>query len=273
LRAPNLDVQPSPEIEARVAVEVAQANLVLATLNTQNVVASPYLVSAIYYHEGFLDDFPVDRTSAGPERRIIGQISRLVTREKKEQFVRVLHQRWMESRGETPERSVLPVVYKVASGRRNHRYAIDLFAPEGAPVFTVSRGIAVLAERDWTADDPFSTTSRKGGNTVIVFDPDHDRFYRYCHLSTTQVSAGSAIAAGEVIGTVGHTGLNASQPGHGRHLHFESNEYRDGRVQAMDYARLRTLLHQFRSSSGAVEGGEQSVRVRRTTGRRAALKR
>ena len=33
------------------------------------------------------------------------------------------------------------------------------------------------------------------------------------------------ITAGVKIGTVGHSGTNASKPGHGEHLHFEINKY------------------------------------------------
>ena len=138
-------------------------------------------------------------------------------------------------------------------GGRSHKYAIDLFAHEGTAVYAVSRGMVVLADRDWSSDSLFSTTSRKGGNAVIVFDPDHDRFSRYCHMSTVQVSAGERVAAGQIVGTVGHSGLNASQPGHGHHLHFETNEYLQGHIRALDYRRLRTMLRQWRSSFGVRE--------------------
>jgi len=246
----SLDVQPTPEIETQVAEEVAKARRILDDLNTDNLLASPYLVSAIYYHDGFLTDFPVDRSSADPERRIIGQISNMLSAERKALFMRLLHEVWARSDPAGPERSAEPVAYSASGGGSgSHRYAIDLFAPEGAPVYTVSRGIVVLADRDWSPASLFSTTSRKGGNAVIVFDPDHDRFYRYCHLSTVQVSAGELLAAGRIVGSVGHSGLNASQPGHGRHLHFEMNEYLEGHVRAIDYRHLRTMLRQWRSSS------------------------
>ena len=146
-----------------------------------------------------------------------------------------------------------PVDYSASSaGRRTHQYAVDLFAPEGASVRAVSRGVVVLADRDWSRANLFSTTSRKGGNAVIVFDPDHDRFYRYCHMGTVLVSAGELVAAGQIVGNVGHSGLNASQAGHGRHLHFETNEYLQGHVRALDYRRLRTMLRQWRATSANV---------------------
>jgi murein DD-endopeptidase MepM/ murein hydrolase activator NlpD len=234
-----------------VADEVAKAGQILENLDTSNLLASPYLVSALYYHDGFLTDFPVDRSAAAPERRIIGQISQLLSSEQKARFMRLLHEVWEKSESRAPERSAEPVAYsRAGGGRRSHHYAIDLFTPEGAPVRAVSRGIVVLADRDWRPDDLFSTTSRKGGNAVIVFDPDHDRFYRYCHMSTVEISAGDAVAAGQNIGRVGHTGLNASQAGHGRHLHFETNQYRNGHVRAFDYRQLRDLLRRWRSPQG-----------------------
>ncbi len=243
----SLDVLPAPEIEIQVAAEVAKARRILDDLNKENLFASPYLVSAIYYHDDFLSDFPVDRNTADPERRIIGQISNVLPPERKARFMRLLHEVWARSGPAGPERVALPVAYSVAGG--GHRYAIDLFAPEGAPVYAVSRGLVVLSERDWSAVSLFSTTSRKGGNAVIVFDPDHDRFYRYCHMSAVQVSAGTLVAAGQVVGSVGHSGLNAARPGHGRHLHFEANEYLEGHVRALDYRHLRAMLRQWRSTS------------------------
>src|ERR1019366_8147170 len=133
------------------------------------------------------------------------------------------------------------------------RYAIDLFAPEGTPVIAVSRGVVVLADRDWSPENLFSTTSRKGGNAVIVFDPDRDRFYRYCHLSYVKMSSGDLVAAGERLGDVGHSGLNASLAGPGRPPHFETNQYSDGQVRALSYQQLRTMLRGWRLSSSPVD--------------------
>jgi murein DD-endopeptidase MepM/ murein hydrolase activator NlpD len=246
-RPASQPVEATPEIEARVTSEVAKARQILHDLSTDNLFDSPYLVSALYYHDGFLSDFPVDRTTATPERRIVGQISNELTAERKARFVQLLHEIWKQSEAGATKQSATPVDYSRCCGR--HKYAVDLFAPEGAPARAVSRGIVVLADHDWRPDDLFSTTSRKGGNAVILFDPDHDRFYRYCHLSAVEVHPGDVVAPGQTIGRVGHSGLNASMPGHGRHLHFEANSYRDGHVSASDGRQLRALLRQWRSSS------------------------
>jgi murein DD-endopeptidase MepM/ murein hydrolase activator NlpD len=247
-RPASLDVAPNADVDARVAEEVVKAKGILEALTTSNVLASQYLVSAFYYHDGFLNSFPADRSSAAPDRRIIGQIGNLLTSETRARFVRLLHEVWSRCDAPSPLRYVEPVAYRAVSGRRSHQYAIDLFAPEGSPVIAVSRGMVVLVDRDWSPQNLFSTTSRKGGNAVIVFDPDRDRFYRYCHLNSVNISSGDLVAAGDRLGDVGHTGLNASQAGHGRHLHFEINEYSEGQVRAMSYQQLRAVLRQWRSA-------------------------
>ena len=263
-RPVSQDVTPSPEIETQITEAVSQARRILEDLTTENILSSPHLVSAIYYHDGFLTDYSVDRASADPERRIIGQISNMLSADRKAQFVQLLHQLWAQSDPAGPQRSAEPVVYSAVGGSRTHRYAVDLFAREGSAVRAVSRGIVILADRDWDPVNLFSTTSRKGGNAVIVFDPDHDRFYRYCHMSTVEVASGKLVAAGEIVGSVGHSGLNASQPGHGQHLHFETNQYLEGRVRAIEYSQLRSLLRQWRSASG-VHTGEDSIQERSKT--------
>ncbi len=228
------------------AKEVGKAKQILAALDANNFLASPYLVSAIYYHDNFLGDVSVSQSTADPDRRIIGQISNVLTVELKVRFVRLLQEKWKQSKPAGGAHFVRPVSSgSAAAGRHSHHYAIDLFAKEGTPVHSVSRGVVILADGGWSVDDAFSTTSRKGGNAVIVFDPDKNRFYRYCHLSEVPVSVGEILTTGQQIGSVGHSGLNASRPGHGQHLHFETNEFVGGHVWAMDYRRLRSMLRQW----------------------------
>ncbi len=255
----NLDVAPAPEIDAYVADQVTEAKNVLDNLNVANVLLSPYLVSAVYYHDGFLADFATDRNNASPERRIIGQISAMLSAERKAQFIALLHRLASSQSGQGPDRRLLPVPYAMSGG--GHPNAIDLFTPEGTPVHSSTRGVVILADRDWSPDDLFSTSSRKGGNSVIVFDPAQDRFYRYCHMTDVQVAAGDVLEAGQTVGNVGHTGISASQPGHGRHLHFEVNEYADGRVHALNVKQLRALLKQWRTGSASASIPARATRL------------
>ena len=241
-----VSVAPSQAIEERVADEVATAQGILNDLERSNIFESPYVASAVYYHDGFLSAFRADKPDADPTGRVVAQIARCLTPDTKAGYVRLLHEVWDENGPHADNaRSVLPVSNPETGTRRRrraHRYAIDLFAPEGAAVRSATQGIVILADGNWSGDDPFSTSSLRGGNAVIVFDPSNDRFYRYCHLESVSVAAGAIIEAGQKIGAVGHTGFNASRPGHGGHLHFEVNEYDGRRVWAWNDKQIRALL-------------------------------
>jgi len=254
--APPVEVTPGLDIEKQIVAEVARAENILDELRPDNALHSAYLISAIYYHDGLLDKFPEDRPQADPASRVVAHIARALTPERRQGYVALLHAicgRGMESRSKL----VLPVAWSEPHGKRrrrwsqrNHKNAIDLFVPEGSPVLAASGGLVLLAEGGWQADQPFSTSSLRGGNAVIIFNPAENRFYRYCHLEKVLVGAGMRVDAGRAIGAVGHTGFNASRPGHGGHLHFEINQY-DGRtVHALDDKQLRAWLAEVSRNPG-----------------------
>jgi murein DD-endopeptidase MepM/ murein hydrolase activator NlpD len=96
-------------------------------------------------------------------------------------------------------------------GARRHG-ALDIPAPRGTPVVSADDGV-VLALR----------TSRLGGRTVYASDPDRRFVYYYAHLDRrTDLRPGTAIARGDVLGTVGTTGnADRREP----HLHFQVTIY------------------------------------------------
>lgn len=80
----------------------------------------------------------------------------------------------------------------------------DFGAPEGTLIFAPAPGVVVLAE-------PLSVR----GNAVII---DHGQgvFSGYWHMSEMKIAPGMQVAAGDVLGLVGNTGLST-----GAHLHWE----------------------------------------------------
>lgn len=89
-------------------------------------------------------------------------------------------------------------VWKVHEG-------IDIPAPEGATVVSVSAG--VVAAAGWgVAGDAY-------GIAVLVRDAQHE--YLYAHLSSVSVRQGQVVRPGTKLGEVGQTGV-----GTGPHLHF-----------------------------------------------------
>lgn len=95
------------------------------------------------------------------------------------------------------------------TGKRTFHEGIDIPAPAGTPVVSVSGGIAYVTPE-----------SRSGGygNLVVVKDALYE--YYYAHLSEVSVVSGQTLRPGDQIGLVGYTG-NCSPPGPaGAHLHF-----------------------------------------------------
>ncbi len=235
--ASPLRVAPSPEIEARVKAEVEKARAIAGELNQANLFDSPYLVSAVYYHDGFLSTYPAEKEDGDPARRILSQLTALATPEFKARYIRLLREAYPSGGG---ERSHTPA--KNVRRRRTHPHALDLFAPEGSPVYSVSTGVVVLSEGGWTKGEPFSSSSQSGGNSVIVFEPGSRLFHRYCHLESVRVKPGDRVEDGTEVGAVGHTGWNASRPGHGGHLHYEATEFTGAAVRALPREELITLI-------------------------------
>ena len=113
-------------------------------------------------------------------------------------------------------------------GGRSHR-GVDIDATIGEPVRAVADGVVQFAGVDMPGGEParalfpeqlrrwrFKTNLGPGGFFVRVV---HDGAVRsgYFHLNSFRVVAGQTVRAGEIIGTVGRTGIKAS----GSHLHFE----------------------------------------------------
>lgn len=81
---------------------------------------------------------------------------------------------------------------------------VDLAAPTGTPVAAAVAGVVTGASYDGAY-----------GNKITITDSDGTETW-YAHLNTIEVSVGTAVQPGDLIGTVGATG-NVTGP----HLHLE----------------------------------------------------
>lgn len=86
-------------------------------------------------------------------------------------------------------------------GGRKHE-GVDMMSPYGTPLVAVVAGFATMK------------TTNLGGNSISLAGDDGNRYF-YAHLSSWEGPSRS-VAAGEVIGYVGHTGDTTAN-----HLHFE----------------------------------------------------
>lgn len=103
-----------------------------------------------------------------------------------------------------------------AGGARLHD-AIDIMAPEGAPVVAAADGVI----------EKLFYSQGGGGITAYVRSPDRRWVYYYAHLQgyAPGLTEGQRVRRGQLIGRVGHTG-NANPAG--PHLHFAINRMQPG---------------------------------------------
>jgi murein DD-endopeptidase MepM/ murein hydrolase activator NlpD len=204
------------------SVETQKAAGIFSRNDYVTALGNPYIVSTVYYTEDFLSLFSPKSRDQHPCRQIISSLKKTMTPEFADGFIWYLKTLTPVA---TTDLWTKPVGGKGFPLGGIHKDAIDIFVHEGSPVFSMAAGVVVLAEGDWNAKNSLSTSSAKGGNTVIIFNPFREQFIRYCHLATVTVHTRQVVSAGEVVGTVGHTGSNASKNGHGRHLHLEINAW------------------------------------------------
>lgn len=127
-------------------------------------------------------------------------------------------------------RRVLPHPGRVFSpygprGGRLHEGA-DYEAQEGDLVRTpwAGRVVRVQTRERWAQRAP--GPGRDAGAYIEVAHPDRGLLTRYLHLDETPVKPGQTVEAGQVIGTIGRTGVETSRT----HLHFEVRQLKgDGR--------------------------------------------
>jgi len=95
---------------------------------------------------------------------------------------------------------------------RRHHHGVDLAAPKGAVIRSIATGRVIYS-------DPLG-----GYGNLIVIRHSNGLTSHYGHCQGRSVQVGQIVKAGDIIGTVGSTGLST-----GPHLHFEIRK--DGEPQ------------------------------------------
>ncbi len=106
-----------------------------------------------------------------------------------------------------------------AEGTASHGYpATDIFAPEGTRFVAVTSGEVDFVSYEDRWDPGHDDEALRGGLCVAIIGDDGVRYYG-SHLSAIAagISPGVRVAAGQVLGYVGHTGNARATESH---LHF-----------------------------------------------------
>jgi len=96
---------------------------------------------------------------------------------------------------------------------------VDIDAEEGTPILAAGSGTVVSADWGLYTEAPGNRNDPYGQAVVVRHDfgyQDQTLFTIYAHMSEIKVVAGQHVAAGDVLGLVGDTGVTT-----GPHLHFE----------------------------------------------------
>lgn len=119
---------------------------------------------------------------------------------------------------------------------------IDIGAPAGTPIYSVSDGVVAFAGR------------RGGYGNYVRIEHAGGLATGYAHLSRIAVAPGTPLRAGQLLGTVGSTGLST-----GPHLHYEV--YRGAR--SLDPASAQGLLASAggRAPDGKLDAGIAALRA------------
>lgn len=90
-------------------------------------------------------------------------------------------------------------------------------------VISVTDGVVVALSDSWD-----TSSQLRGGKYVWAFAPECNSLIYYAHNDNVKVSVGEKIRAGQIIATVGRTGLNAYKKRSPTHLHFMQLQFDEG---------------------------------------------
>jgi murein DD-endopeptidase MepM/ murein hydrolase activator NlpD len=82
-------------------------------------------------------------------------------------------------------------------------------------VLSFSGGIVLATEKRWD-----TSSKLRGGKYIWIYDPYTNSLFYYAHNNNVLVESGQIITPGQVIATVGRSGLNAFKKRSPTHLHF-----------------------------------------------------
>ena len=139
----------------------------------------------------------------------------------------------IEKRG---KHGFVPNGYDFFSGNRHGGHpAYDIFIRDrnqdsrddrtgkAVQVVSMTGGVVVSRENEWQQGSEL-----RGGRYIWVYDPANDLLVYYAHNEELFVETGKIVKPGDLLATVGRSGLNAAKRRSPTHLHFGVLRINDG---------------------------------------------
>lgn len=150
--------------------------------------------------------------------------------------------------------------YDYFSGNRHGGHpAYDIFIRDrnqdsrddrsGRPVQVLSMtgGVVVALEKGW-----LNGSRLRGGNYIWIYDPGNSLLIYYAHNEELFIEPGTLVKPGDLLATVGRSGLNAARRRSPTHLHFSVLRITHGRpVPIPVYSELKRIEEKVHSNRKA----------------------
>lgn len=90
-------------------------------------------------------------------------------------------------------------------------------------IVSMTGGVVVALEKGWQEG-----SGLRGGKYIWVYDPANDLLVYYAHNEELFVESGTIVKPGDLLATMGRSGLNAAKRRSPTHLHFSVLRLKDG---------------------------------------------
>ena len=122
-------------------------------------------------------------------------------------------------------------------------------------VLSLGGGIIGALESQW---QPGNTL--RGGKYIWVYDPGNELLVYYAHNGNLAVRLGDIVKPGDLLGSVGRSGLNAAKRRSPTHLHLTVLEIKDGRPSPLNIYQDLAGAGKVLSAGNVVHNSSKTMR-------------
>jgi murein DD-endopeptidase MepM/ murein hydrolase activator NlpD len=116
--------------------------------------------------------------------------------------------------------------------RDRNQDSLDDRSGKAVRVLSMTGGIVVALEKEWEQG-----SSLRGGRYIWIYDPANELLVYYAHNGELSVELGQIVKPGDLLATVGRSGLNAAKKRSPTHLHLTVLKLKEGRAEPLEVYR------------------------------------